>query len=450
MPDEPIERHHFPGDLAEQVMRVWDAYLDGLVHARPPLPSAAQLRSLLEVAYLAGMEREEGRSLRFMLCCTPRSAIVHRLGQERIVESWPFGAPRPFNVQEIRRLAVTTDVDTAALWVEFAPEPDAPLAVRGLLNLGSSWARARRAFAYSYDALPEALLVRVEAPGHLTIFQGSYVVATLRSGHIQVETPLSTSDLLGAYPLFREGQKLLRSQITPPRFEVLRDWDQFEWLTYVNTILAIVNSIQAGGHGGALILAADACDLSRAGHELVKIKYRLAADPTHLQRRFVEFMNIRHQYGDMVRQYAVDHAMPPQGQFSLGSLVDAQRKLAETCAFVGNLAAADGALLLRSDLAVEGFGTEILLDRVQQAPVYEIHNPFRGARNAYDAEQRGTRHRSAMRLCAAVPDLCVFVISQDGGVSLIWNDNGEVCIKSGIQTTGVFLSYSILVPMRMV
>jgi hypothetical protein len=384
-----------------------------------------------------------------MVCCTPRAAIVHRHGQERIIESWPFAAPRPFSVQEIRRIAVTADVDTAAVWVEFTPDPDEPLVIRGLLNLGSSWARARRAFAYSYDALPEALLVRVDAPGHLTVFQGSYVVASLRSGRIQVETPLSTSDLLGAYPLFREGQKLLRSQITPPRFEVLRDWDQFEWLTYVNTILAIVTSIQAGCHGGALILAGAACSLTAHGHDLVKIKYRLAAEPTHLRRRFVEFMNIRHQYGDMVRQYAVDHAMPPQSQFSLGSLVDAQRKLAETCAFVGNLAAADGALILRSDLAVDGFSTEILLDRVQHTPVYEIHNPFRGDRNTYDAEQRGTRHRSAMRLCAAMPDLCVFVVSQDGGVSLVWNDNGEVCIKSGIQTTGVFLSYSILVPMRM-
>jgi hypothetical protein len=56
--DETIERHDFPGDLAERVMQVWDTYLDGLAHARPPLPAAAQLRSLLEVAYLAGMERE--------------------------------------------------------------------------------------------------------------------------------------------------------------------------------------------------------------------------------------------------------------------------------------------------------------------------------------------------------------------------------------------------------
>ncbi|MFO7168679.1 MAG: hypothetical protein DIU80_011720 [Chloroflexota bacterium] len=442
MPD-----YHFPADLAEQVTRIWDSFLDGVVFSRPPLPSPAKLRTLMEVAYLAGLEKEEGRPLCFMICCTMRSEVIHRHGHERIVEMWPFSACRPYNVQELRRLAVTCDIDTAAIWVEFSPDPDEPLVIRGLLNLGSSWVRARRAFSYSHDALPEALLVRVDAPGQLTVFQGSYVVATLRSGRIQIESPLSTGDLLGAYPLFREGQKLLRSQITPPRYEVLRDWDQFEWLTYVNTILAIVNGIQCSGHGGALILAASACELVSRERELVKVKYQLSSDPAHLRRRYVEFMNIRHQYGDMVRQYANDHAATPQGQFSLGSLVDAQRRLAETCAFIGNLAAADGALLLRTDLTVVGFGTEILLDRIRQAPVYELSNPFRGQRSPFDAEQHGTRHRSAMRLCATLPDLCVFVVSQDGGVSLIWSDNGEVYIKTGIQTTGVFLGYSLLVPL---
>ncbi|MEN9935090.1 MAG: hypothetical protein RLZZ387_1669 [Chloroflexota bacterium] len=280
------------------------------------------------------------------------------------------------------------------------------LIIRGLLNLGSSWIRARRAFAYTYDALPEALLVRVDSPGQLTVFQGSYVVTTFRSGTIQIETPLTTGDLLGAYPLLREGQNLLRPQITPPRYEVLRDRDQFEWLTYVNTTLAIVNSMQASNQGGALILAGRTCNLTPNGHDLVKIKYRLTDQAHHLERRYVEFMNIRRQYGDLVRQNSGDYTASPQGQFSLSSLGDAQRRLAETCAFTGNFGAADGAVVLRTDLTVEGFGTEILLERISHAPVYEIQNPFRGDRNTYDAEQRSTRHRSATRLCAASPDLC--------------------------------------------
>src|SRR5690606_16109805 len=110
MPD-----YHFPADLAEQVTRIWDSFLDGVVFSRPPLPSPAKLRTLMEVAYLAGLEKEEGRPLCFMICCTMRSEVIHRHGHERIVEMWPFSACRPYNVQELRRLAVTCDIDTAAI-----------------------------------------------------------------------------------------------------------------------------------------------------------------------------------------------------------------------------------------------------------------------------------------------------------------------------------------------
>ena len=47
----------------------------------------------------------------------------------------------------------------------------------------------------------------------------------------------------------------------------------------------------------------------------------------------------------------------------------------------------------------------------------------------------GMRHRSAIRLCGTVDNLAVFVVSQDGGVSLIWNDKGDCYYKNGIQIT---------------
>ena len=47
------------------------------------------------------------------------------------------------------------------------------------------------------------------------------------------------------------------------------------------------------------------------------------------------------------------------------------------------------------------------------------------------------RHRSAMRLCSVVKDAVVFVISQDGDVSLVWNDNGVVRFKTKLKTTNV-------------
>jgi len=56
-------------------------------------------------------------------------------------------------------------------------------------------------------------------------------------------------DMLGVYPLFQDGHDLLRQEIEEPAYETPRDWLEFEWLAYVNTVLAIVNSIQLKGHG---------------------------------------------------------------------------------------------------------------------------------------------------------------------------------------------------------
>jgi len=83
-----------------------------------------------------------------------------------------------------------------------------------------------------------------------------------------------------------------------------------------------------------------------------------------------------------------------------------------------------------------GFGIEIIMDKLKQTKVYQINNYISNDIKEFDSEQRGMRHRSAMRLCAAFSDLIVFVVSQDGTVSLIsQNRKGDVCIQLNIRIT---------------
>jgi hypothetical protein len=63
--ESPI--HSFPADLAAQVANAWNEFIAG-EYTPPPLPEVSQLKSLLEIAYFAGMETDEARPLRFMLC----------------------------------------------------------------------------------------------------------------------------------------------------------------------------------------------------------------------------------------------------------------------------------------------------------------------------------------------------------------------------------------------
>jgi len=60
----------------------------------------------------------------------------------------------------------------------------------------------------------------------------------------------------------------------------------------------------------------------------------------------------------------------------------------------------------------------------------------------FDSEESGMRHRSAIRLCAANSYVAAFVVSQDGGVTLVWNRQGRVYVKSGITTTNVNMIFA--------
>jgi hypothetical protein len=435
--ESPI--HSFPADLAAQVANAWNEFIAG-EYTPPPLPEVSQLKSLLEIAYFAGMETDEARPLRFMLCCTRNSDPITRQREAAPVESWEFTSDRPFTIQEIRRLAAVTNLDSSAIWIRFSDDAGDKLSIRGLVNLGRSWSVARNAFAYHYEPLPHALLVRVVAPGRLVIYQSEYCIATLEGGTLRVGEPrMAWMDLLGADPLFKEGHDILRNKIAHPLHEHPREWHGFEWLAYQNTVLAVVNGIHLGGHGGALILKSPSCDLIQ--NDLVRIKYRLSQHSDHLKKHFVAFMNLRHKFGDMIWLSEGKEKTPPSKQeIELTSFLlrESQQKLAQACSFIGGFAGTDGAVVLNNDLTVEGFGSEIVLDKVKPAKAFEVDNPMeKEGRRELDSEQKGMRHRSAIRLCATEPRVAIFVASQDGGISLVWNKDGDVCFKSGITTTNV-------------
>ena len=436
--------HAFPADLADDVIARWATQVVG-VFRRPPLPSRNQLRTLLEVAYLAALETDEGRTVRLMLCCTPEHDTVHRFQQDDPVEAWPFAHTRPYDIDELRRLAMTTDVDSVAVWVQFPADPDAPMQIRGLLNLGNSWAHARDGFALHYDALPDALTVRADAPGHLMVYQGQIALTALASGRIRA-VRVASEALHGVQALVDEGLTHFAGVVGRPQRAPASFAQNFAWTSYVNVLLALLNAIKAKGHGGALLIAGRRSSVAEQHSAMLAAKYRLGESATHLADRYAALLAKRHALADLQwHQEAVDvdafasaePVVPALSSLRLGyaELRDASDALAGAIGFVGGLAGTDGAILLRTDLALLGFGVEIRLDRAAPAPIHEVLGASLVTAAPLDSDQFGMRHRSAMRLVASVPDVAAFVVSQDGGVSLVFRHGERVCMRRNIDTT---------------
>ncbi|MNS17984.1 hypothetical protein D3C72_496690 [compost metagenome] len=446
-----MERHAFPADLADDVAARWGTRVLG-VFRRPPLPSREQLRHLLEVAYLASQETDEARPIRFTLCCTPVIDAVRRFQQDTEVQAWNFEAPRAFDVQELRRLAVTTDIDGGAIWVQVPDAPSDPPRIRGLLNLGQSWAHARDAFAFHYDALPDALTIRVDGPGALSVFQGQLAVASLVGGKLR-ESRFAQESLHGIQPLLEEGQAHFADRIEGPRHAPDRLVREFEWTAYVNVLMALLNAIRQRGHGGAVVLAGRNSRVAAPDTRLIRMKYRLENPAPHLADHYIQLVNKRCALADLqwrleeadeAYRKALEPTVPPLNDLRLAyaEVRDANQALAEACAFVGQLAGTDGAIVLRTDLSLLGFGTEIVLEEAAPAPVYEVQGLALSRAELLDSEQFGMRHRSAMRLCAASPDVAAFVISQDGGASLTFHHQGRVFVRRNISTTNAGMVFS--------
>lgn len=147
-----IPARAFPNTLATIVLKRWDYICSG-DYVTPPCPPQKLLRALVETAYLAASAPEEDRFPEFNIVATPIGTVGDEL---HIGYRWPFSDPRPLTVSELRRLAPAVDVKKSAIWVQWS---DAGLHVSGLVDLGTSWHRARVGLEYKYQS-PTCLLIR--------------------------------------------------------------------------------------------------------------------------------------------------------------------------------------------------------------------------------------------------------------------------------------------------
>ena len=86
---------------------------------------------------------------------------------------------------------------------------------------------------------------------------------------------------------------------------------------------------------------------------------------------------------------------------------------------LADLMSVDGAVVLTKQLAVVGFGIEVYAPQLVLPQVYRALDAAATQLRAEPADQGGTRHRAAYRLCRAEPESMAIVVSQDGGVRFV-------------------------------
>jgi hypothetical protein len=435
MPDALPAPYAFPADLAAQVLGRWNRFVSRHDRPAPPLPAESELRRVLETAFFASFLREEGRDLRFVLCCA-ESLEVPLEGRSETVSVAALATPRALTVEALRALAPAVSPDNSALLVRFGADESAQLSeIAGILNIGSDLARARSGRSFYHRPAPYALTVDVRDAGELHIYRGGIKLATLRAGLLHDQIAFSSLELLPVSQILAQGEQALRARTTPPADEDPRETSDFEWTALLNTVLCVVNGIKELAHGGTVLIVAPGAEATLP----VRIKYRLDEAADVLGQRFVRFLNARHELvaeGQRRSGGGADGSLEALRRWQAATF-EAEEDLADAADLVAGLSSVDGAVVMTSDLRVLGFGAEIVLDAATPVRAFEASG---GARTSaelpeVDSESFGMRHRSAIRGVAMAQASAAFVVSQDGTVTLCWKKGSDVFIKRDINTS---------------
>jgi hypothetical protein len=401
--------HYYPHELALALHQRWPA-------EAPPLPAPAVLEQFLSVLYQASLLFEEGRPV---VC----HAVLASQGQ---LEAQPvaltdfhlvrFAEPRAWNEQEVRRLSPAVHHHSSALAVEQVASGH--LQLWGMLFSGHEWDQVPDGSRQGATITPSALLVQLGGPGSLVFYYGAHRVLTLQRGRIEGHGFLEFPRAWGE-GRFRENQQLAGPAAAGVVWTSVQEECLVQFVLYMQR-RALTRS-RAGGHGVLVVLVpTERVAALTAPGGVLRPKYRLL--PAATGPRFPALVQA------LVRRLLAlgDLSWAHYQQSPDAELRTLTAELDRFADYIADMGAVDGALVFTQQVDLLGFGVEIQATQVPLTQVYRALDMEAHTLQPVPADHGGTRHRAAYRLCLAAPDCLAIVVSQDGNVQFVHNQQGKV------------------------
>jgi hypothetical protein len=364
--DERVGSTH---DFADEVAR----HLEG-----GDLPDAGELRVLLETAFFASLNEEEGRRLGFTLAWTSNAGAEH--------EAFELARPIAATPKSVAKLAPATTREATAIAVR---REGSGLVLWALLQHN--------------EAREPPLTIHALGPGVLKVVHRGIPRALYTGGQILALEP--------EHPVESPARRLTATFACWSR-----DADP---VTRIDARAALVTRVAARAlehaHGGMILVVP--ADVEPEG---VRVHYAIRAGADVLLRRYAELVGSLPP-GERLARIAASRARRPDGHMNVRD--EAQLRAAEAVEFVARLTAIDNALLLDTDLRVRGFGVQVIEG---QALPYEFRHrdPYSNDAHLDDLSTfKGTRHPAGVVFCLRQPGQAAAIIaSQDGRLSLATKD----------------------------
>lgn len=409
----------YPAQLTELVKKAWPP------ESLSRLPQEHHLYQLLDVAYHASFLRDEDRQVRFRLIFADPSFFAPEGGPPSGLMPLSLDPGRPFDEQEIRRLAMAALFFRSMIGV--CPATDQNLHIWGVVVSGTRWLSSVAGGRYQ-GSVPESLIVHSLGPGHLSVYLGSRRIATLSGGRIESQS----FDLLQARwlkQLFAEARKNLLTEVfgQPSDLKSVPVDADFARMMGYNILLRTLAVVRNGRHGGMLVILdpADEPRLTKCG-DAIHFKYRIGDSPA------------RRRYEILLRSAItrLSELAPLDNSRKIGwaeyqtlidpALADLDEALFDFAHFLADLMAVDGALIVTHGFRLIGFGAELRVDPPGFTQVRHSLDAEGEIWTKVSIERVGTRHRAVYRFCEEYAKSLGVVISQDGSVQIVRKHRGTV------------------------
>lgn len=376
-----------------------------------PLP--ASLEAILDTAYHASFLRDEERPVTCRILVIEPEELPGDAAPPAGLMPLIFNEPRGFDEHELRRLSPAAKYHRALIGVN---ERAGELSTWGLVQSGPRWLQASNGGRLAEPLMPPCLVVRVARPGHVAVGCGSRLVAELRGGRLtDFALDVFSSSWLARQFEHERGEIAVehRSGLAASAIDdaIIATLARHVTQQMVKRVIA---TMRAAHHGGTLVIIPPGCHAER----YLKTKYGLRVGQARASFRRLMLAIL----SELDQRAAAAGSAPGPDLYrdeSGPTLTELDEALFELSHLIAALADVDGAVVLTKRFEVLGFGAEIAGDL---PPVAEVRRALDAEADTFvveHADRVGTRHRSAYRLCAAVPRSLAIVVSQDGGVRFV-------------------------------
>jgi hypothetical protein len=402
-------------------------------------PDERIIVDLFETMYYSSLRTEESEPVTFHMVFMNPTQPDPRPAKARVRDRWsyvPFGSPILFSVANLVKIAKSSELRTSSFVVW--PDKEHTLYIWGLVDQQNLFHKFLNRSAEVQPDRPGLFQASVEGIGIIVVYMRYEKVAELRINEL----------IRNSLDIFREGPihdllrpgieghlQAIRGHIPDDMYLQKGSLDEFHSQQWLSVLCRILLRIQKIKNGGAILITPDidTPDLN--------IKYSINYDRLRTSLESNSITRIKSEYLEKHLLALTESKLKEMTSSQFFQLRRFEKELRANkneidgvIWFIALLTRVDGLVVMDQNLAVRGYGVEIMNSQ-EPANLFlatdRLATPAKLRPGSYN--HFGTRHRSMMRYCFQHPGSVGFVVSQDGEVRVITKVGNHLVLWENIK-----------------